>query len=257
MMAERYATQNSSLVQDSKLARRLFTPNPVPQDCEVYRMATVEGGAQGYTASTGERTLGRYDGRPEVRDRCVRTASCCPGHLHRTVRCAILRPPAYLFAQVSPTILLIPRPRATSAQRLHVPTLLLHIVAVSSEHSPSCRSYTRAYSGSIQTVIYDLNVWSTHLRLVDPVRFARGIAKPHLDRLVAWKMQDLHREYADSIPERRLEHLAGVGAYTAYGRETRKKMMTSLLDAKNPGAVSFLYHIKALGWGVNSQPRRR
>lgn len=88
---------------------------------------------------------------------------------------------------------------------------------------------SRSASGAIQTGLSNLGCWSDHLRMTDPKHFGSGVAKPQLADMVRMKMEDVNQTYAASIPKRKLEFLAGVAAYTAYGRVTRRKMLTSVL----------------------------
>lgn len=85
-------------------------------------------------------------------------------------------------------------------------------------------------SGSIQTSLSNLGVWADHLRFVDPRRFGAGEGNPHLAELVRWRMDILNQKYAATIPTLGLEFVAGVAAFTTYGRNTRLKMMRSLLS---------------------------
>lgn len=85
-------------------------------------------------------------------------------------------------------------------------------------------------SGSIQISLSNLGVWADHLRFVDPKRFGGGDITPHLSEMVRWRMDILNQKYAATIPTLGLEFVAGVAAFTAYGRGTRRKMMRSLFD---------------------------
>lgn len=73
-------------------------------------------------------------------------------------------------------------------------------------------------------------MWADHLRFVDPKRFGGGDVTPQLSELVRWRMDILNQKYAATVTTRGLEFVAGVAAFTAYGRDTRRKMMRSLLD---------------------------
>ena len=73
-------------------------------------------------------------------------------------------------------------------------------------------------------------MWADHLRFVDPKRFGGGDVSPQLSELVRWRMDILNQKYAATVTTRGLEFVAGVAAFTAYGRDTRRKMMRSLLD---------------------------
>ena len=51
---------------------------------------------------------------------------------------------------------------------------------------------------------------------------------PQLSGLVRMRMDILNQKYAASVPTLGLEFVAGVAAFTAYGRDTRRKMMRFL-----------------------------
>lgn len=53
---------------------------------------------------------------------------------------------------------------------------------------------------------------------------------PQLSELVRMRMDILNQKYVATVTTRGLEFVAGVAAFTAYGRDTRRKMMRSLLD---------------------------
>ena len=71
-------------------------------------------------------------------------------------------------------------------------------------------------------------MWADHLRFVDPKRFGDGDVSPQLADLVQWRIDILNQAYVATVSTRRLEFVAGVAALTAYGRDTRRKMMRSL-----------------------------
>lgn len=73
-------------------------------------------------------------------------------------------------------------------------------------------------------------MWADHLRFVDPKRFGGGDVSPQLSELVRWRIDILNQKYAATVTTRGMEFVAGVAAFTAYGRDTRRKMMRSLLD---------------------------
>lgn len=75
----------------------------------------------------------------------------------------------------------------------------------------------------------NIGCWATHLRLTDPRRYGHGAEKPHLEPGVQMVMEALHRQYASTFRERKLEYLAGVAPYTAYGRPEWRRMMKSLV----------------------------
>lgn len=66
------------------------------------------------------------------------------------------------------------------------------------------------------------------MRFVDPKRFGEGDVSPQLSEMVRWRMEILNQTYVATIPVLRLEFVAGVAALTAYGRDTRRKMLRSL-----------------------------
>eukprot|EP00752_Nemacystus_decipiens_P016035 g14336.t2 len=72
-------------------------------------------------------------------------------------------------------------------------------------------------------------MWADHLRFVDPKRFGDGDVSPQLSDLVRMRMDILNQKYAATVTTRGLEFVAGVAAFTTYGRDTRRKMMRSLL----------------------------
>ena len=86
-------------------------------------------------------------------------------------------------------------------------------------------------------MLYNLRAWSTHLKCVDPLRFNSGSSEPHKAPLVKWRMRELSQTCNDGMERGQLDHLRGASAYNAYGEETRRAMMLSLLSKPNTREV--------------------